>query len=87
MKDTDELLIPEVVDSPALRTQATGGLGRWMLRHRVQPVGSASGEGHGESHAWWKVMCLTGVDYFSSLAYVPAIAALAAGAVSPSPPS
>lgn len=83
MKDTDELLIPEVVDSPALRTQATGGLGRWMLRHRVQPVGSASGEGHGESHAWWKVMCLTGVDYFSSLAYVPAIAALAAGAVSP----
>ncbi|MFE2246176.1 APC family permease [Streptomyces lavendulae] len=83
MKDTDELLIPEVVDSPALRSQATGGLGRWMLRHRVQPVGSASGEGHGESHAWWKVMCLTGVDYFSSLAYVPAIAALAAGAVSP----
>ncbi|MGO4455855.1 amino acid transporter [Streptomyces sp. M-16] len=83
MKDTDELLIPEVVDSPALRPQADGGLGRWMLRHRVQPVGSASGEGHGESHAWWKVMCLTGVDYFSSLAYVPAIAALAAGAVSP----
>jgi hypothetical protein len=78
-----ELAVPATMESPAKAPLPSRGVAGWLLRHRVPPVGPESGETPAEQHAWWKVMCLTGVDYFSSLAYVPAIAVTAAGAVSP----
>src|SRR3954470_13553921 len=46
----------------------------WLFKGYHEAVGPYAKHAH--TTAWWRVMCLTGVDYFSTLAYQPSIAFL-----------
>jgi hypothetical protein len=63
---------------PATPPTTGGRLRSWLLRDITTEPSERPA-----TQPWWRVMCLTGLNYFSTLAYQPGIALLAAGLVSP----
>ena len=74
---------PLVVRSLAVNRPVRGstGIRAWFLQELREGPSEPRRLGH--TAPWWQVMCLTGVDYFSSLGYQPSIAFTAAGFLSP----
>lgn len=67
----------------SINGESKGGFREWLMQGARQPDAAFTAKAHHQKHSWWQVMCLTGVDYFSTLGYQPGIAFVAAGALSP----
>ena len=65
------------------KATGNGGIKGWFMKGVDRPEAPHAAEGADHKHSWWQVMCLTGVDYFSTLGYQPGIAFAAAGVLSP----
>jgi hypothetical protein len=71
---------PAVAAASARSGRNRSGFSRWFLAE-LSDTSQPARPRH--TAPWWQVMCLTGVDYFSTLGYQPSIAFLAAGYLSP----